>query len=136
MVADLDFDGTMRRVVMQAPKNGFFYVIDATDRRVHLRGQLRAGELGERRGPKTGRPIENPEARFDQTGKVAFVTPSGRGAHSWQPMSFNPRTGLVYFGSRHNAQAYIRRRQEDFKVSNVGSNVGLVRPVPDAVTAS
>ena len=84
---------------------------------------------------KTGRPIQNPEARFDQTGKVAFVTPTGRGAHNWQPMSFNPSTGLVYFGSRHNAQAYIPMPAADFKVSNVGTNVGLVRPVPDAVTA-
>ena len=84
---------------------------------------------------KTGRPIENPEARFDQTGKVAFVTPTRRGAHNWQPMSFSPNTGLVYFGSRHNAQAYIPMPAEDFKVSNVGTNVGLVRPVPDAVTA-
>ena len=120
---------------MQAPKNGFFYVIDAKTGELISADNFAPVNWASGVDLKTGRPIENPEARFDQTGKVAFVTPTGRGAHNWQPMSFNPNTGLVYFGSRHNAQAYIPMPAKDFKVSNVGTNVGLVRPVPDAVTA-
>ena len=53
---------------------------------------------------KTGRPIENPEARYDQTGKVAFVTPRAGGAHNWQPMAFSPRPG-----SSTSARATTRR---------------------------
>jgi quinohemoprotein ethanol dehydrogenase len=135
MVANLDFNGTTRRVVMQAPKNGFFYVIDAKTGELISADNFAPVNWASGVDPKTGRPIENPEARFDKTGKVAFVTPTGRGAHNWQPMSFNPSTGLVYFGSRHNAQAYIPMAAADFAVSKVGTNLGLVRPVPDAVTA-
>jgi mono/diheme cytochrome c family protein len=76
-------------------------------------------------------------ARFDKTGEVAFVTPTGRGAHNWQPMSFNPRTGLVYFGSRHSAQAYVG--DTNFSPSSVGTNTGVIRtssPEQDAELAA
>jgi quinohemoprotein ethanol dehydrogenase len=135
MVATLDFAGTARRVVMQAPKNGFFYVIDAKTGALISADNFAPVTWASGVDLATGRPIENPEARFDKTGKVAFVTPTGRGAHNWQPMSFNPNTGLVYFGSRHNAQAYIPMPAADFKVSKVGTNLGLVRPVPNDVAA-
>ena len=46
---------------------------------------------------KTGRPIETPEARYGETGKPFIAQPGPGGAHSWQPMSYSPRTGLVYF---------------------------------------
>src|SRR5690606_23082085 len=70
-------------------------------------------------------PIENPEARYERTGEVAFVTPTGLGAHNWRPMSFSPRTGLVYFGSRHAAQAYLA--DPDFTPSSLGTNTGVIR---------
>ena len=135
MVANIDFGGTMRRVVMQAPKNGFFYVLDAKTGELISADTFAPVNWASGVDSKTGRPIQNPETRFDQTGKVAFVTPTGRGAHNWQPMSFNPATGLVYFGSRHNAQAYIPTPPERFKISNVGTNIGLLRPVPPEIDA-
>jgi PQQ-dependent dehydrogenase (methanol/ethanol family) len=135
MVANLDFGGTTRRVVMQAPKNGFFYVLDAKTGELISADAFAPVNWASGVDLKTGRPIQNPETRFDQTGKVAFVTPTGRGAHNWQPMSFNPATGLVYFGSRHNAQAYIPTPPERFKISNVGTNIGLIRPVPSEIDA-
>ncbi len=46
--------------------------------------------------PKTGRPIENPEARFDKTGKGMFVMPSAQGGHNWEPMAYDPRQKLVF----------------------------------------
>ena len=125
IVADLDFDDVRRRVVMQAPKNGFFYVIDAAS------GELISAEpfvpvnWASHVDPATGRPVENPAARFDRTGEVAYVTPTGLGAHNWRPMSFNPMTGLVYFGARHAMQAYAA--ETDFTVSSVGTNTGVIR---------
>jgi hypothetical protein len=42
---------------------------------------------------KTGRPIENPEARYDKTGKAVQLLPGAAGAHTWHAMAFNPKTG-------------------------------------------
>jgi PQQ-dependent dehydrogenase (methanol/ethanol family) len=135
MAATLDFGGVPRRVVMQAPKNGFFYVLDAQTGELISADPFVPVNWATHVDVATGRPVENPAARYDRTGEVAFVTPTGQGAHNWQPMSFNPATGLVYFGSRHNAQAYIPMRPEDFRPSQVGTNTGLVRPVPPEVAA-
>jgi PQQ-dependent dehydrogenase (methanol/ethanol family) len=135
MAATLDFDGVPRRVVMQAPKNGFFYVIDAHTGTLISADAFAPVNWATHVDLATGRPVENPEARFDKTGEIAFVTPTGQGAHNWQPMSFNPATGLVYFGSRHNAQAYIPMPEADFRPSRVGTNTGLIRPVPPEIAA-
>ena len=94
MLADLTIEGVPRKVLMQAPKNGFFYVLD------RLTGKLISAEpytlVNWATGidPATGRPIETENARvFD--GKQVVV-PSNGGGHNWPPMSFNPKTGLVY----------------------------------------
>ena len=96
IVATLDFDGKPRKVVMQAPKNGFFYVLDAATGEFISAKNYDDINWATGVDPKTGRPIENPDARFDKTGVPFVVAPGPGGAHSWQPMSFNPQTGLVY----------------------------------------
>jgi PQQ-dependent dehydrogenase (methanol/ethanol family) len=148
IVADLDFGAASaadaqagaqvpgterRRVVMQAPKNGFFYVLDAATGALISADPFVPVNWASRVDLVTGRPVENPAARFDRTGEPAVVTPTGRGAHNWQPMSFSPRTGLVYFGSRHSAQAYLG--DPDFAVSSVGTNTGIVRTFTPALEA-
>jgi PQQ-dependent dehydrogenase (methanol/ethanol family) len=137
MVADLEFRSGTRRVVMQAPKNGFFYVLDAATGALISADPFVPVSWASHVDFETGRPVENLAARFDKTGEVAFVTPTGRGAHNWQPMSFNPRTGLVYFGSRHSAQAYLG--DTNFSPSPVGTNTGVIRtssPEQDAELAA
>jgi quinohemoprotein ethanol dehydrogenase len=125
MVADLDFDGVTRRVVMQAPKNGFFYVLDAATGELISADPFVPVNWASHIDPETGRPVENPAARYDMTGEIAYVTPTGRGAHNWQPMSFSPLTGLVYFGSRHSASAY--RGVTEFTPTRTGTNTGTDR---------
>jgi PQQ-dependent dehydrogenase (methanol/ethanol family) len=127
MVATLDFGGTPRRVLMQAPKNGFFYVLDAKTGELVSADNFAPVNWATHVDLATGRPVENPEARYDRTGKPAFVTPTGQGAHNWRPMSFSPRTGFVYFGSRHSALAYVPIPAEQFTVTNVGTNTGIDR---------
>ena len=96
ILADLDINGTIRKVLMQVPKNGFFYVIDRTN------GQLISAEKvipvtwATHIDMATGRPVENPDARYGSTGKVWVSLPGPAGAHSWHPMSFDPQTKLVY----------------------------------------
>jgi quinohemoprotein ethanol dehydrogenase len=98
MLADLTIANRSRQVIMQAPKNGFFYVLDRVTGEF-ISGAAYTAPITWATGldPKTGRPKEIKEARYDRTGKPAVVIPGPGGAHSWQPMSFSPQTGLVYF---------------------------------------
>ena len=122
MTADLEIDGEMRHVLMQAPKNGFFYVLDA------FTGEFLSAEaivpqnwaLGFDEG---GRPIQNPAARFDRTGEGAIVIPGGGGAHSWHPWSYNPGTGLVYIPAMLTTFAY--QTQENFTYREGVTNSGV-----------
>jgi quinohemoprotein ethanol dehydrogenase len=103
--ADLTVDGKPRKVIMQAPKNGFFYVLDRKT------GQLISGKsyvkvnwtLGL---DKNGRPIDNPAARY--TEEPALVYPGPGGAHNWFPMAYSPRTKLAYFPAYQSGFVYAR----------------------------
>jgi alcohol dehydrogenase (cytochrome c)/quinohemoprotein ethanol dehydrogenase len=98
MLADLTIAEKPRKVIMQAPKNGYFYVLDRVTGEF-ISGAAYTSPITWSTGldPKTGRPKEIKEARYDKTGKPAVVIPGPGGAHSWQPMSYSPLTGLVYF---------------------------------------
>lgn len=93
ILADLEIEGRTRQVMMQAPKNGFFFVIDRTD--CSFISAENFVEVSWATGfDDNGRPIEVAAARDQDT---PFETvPSAYGAHNWHPMSFNPATGLVY----------------------------------------
>lgn len=126
ILADLQINGQTRKVIMQAPKNGFFYVLDRATG--ELLSAERIAEVTWAKGIdlKTGRPIENPEARFGNTGKPWTGTPGPMGAHSWQPMSFSPQTKLVYIPVNEAAFTYIHDtsyapRQRAF---NTGTDFG------------
>ena len=95
-LADVEIDGKLRKVLMQAPKNGFFYVID------RLTGELLSAEpfvpvsWASHVDLKTGRPVEAPGARYDAVGKPAVITPTALSAHNWLPMAYSPKSGLVF----------------------------------------
>lgn len=93
-LADLVIDGTPRKVLMQAPTNGFFYVIDRETGRLLSAEKIGKVTWAERIDLETGRPVEAPGIRYEN-GPVT-VYPGPWGAHNWQPMSFHPGTGLVY----------------------------------------
>lgn len=105
VLADLTIDGKVRHVLMHAPKNGFFYVLDRAT------GQLisaqKYGLVTWAKGidPKTGKPIENPDARYKN--KMAVVYPQEVGAHNWQPMTYDPQTGLVYIPAMDGAAIFL-----------------------------
>lgn len=95
MLADLKIAGQTRRVVMQAPKNGFFYVLDARSGALISAEKYVPADWAERVDPKTGRPVEAAFARYP-AGTTSHQMTNGLGGHNWQPMSFSPKTGLVY----------------------------------------
>ncbi len=96
MLAALPIDGQSRRVIMQANKNGFFYVLDRETGKF-LSAKAYAAVNWAKGIDANGRPIENPEIRELKEAKV--VEPATDGGHNWHPISFNPATGLVYLGA-------------------------------------
>lgn len=94
VLTDLEVGGRVRQVLMQAPKNGFFYVLDRATGEL-----LSAGKYGEVNWAthvdlKTGRPVLTEQGNFSKQPKLVY--PGQAGAHNWRPMSYNPKTGLVY----------------------------------------
>jgi len=109
MLLDLVIEGRQRAVIVQAPKNGFFYVIDRiTGEFISAEGF--ADEITWASGvdQETGRPIETPQARYGMTGRGVYLSPGPTGAHNWWPMSWNPATGLVYLPMQNTNYYYER----------------------------
>jgi len=97
VIAELPIGGRPRRVLLHAPKNGFFYTLDA--RTGALLGADKIAEVSWASGidQKTGRPVEIPAARYyATTEKRALVNPGPVGAHNWHAMSYDDATGLIY----------------------------------------
>ena len=97
ILADLKINGKMRKVIMQANKNGFFYVLDRKTGKF-LSAALIDDKVTWTTGmdQKTGRPIVAPGARYDDADDGAWVFPGATGVHNTPAMSFNPNTGLAY----------------------------------------
>ncbi|MDR0781550.1 MAG: PQQ-dependent dehydrogenase, methanol/ethanol family [Pseudomonadales bacterium] len=122
MVATLPINGAPRKVVMQAPKNGFFYVLDAATGAFISAKPFAALNWATGIDEK-GRPIENPVTRFDRTGKAAVVQPGPGGSHNWQPMAYSPQTGLVYLPATDSASIYAYDR--NFNPNPLTTNLGI-----------
>lgn len=135
ILADLRIGGRTRHVIMQAPKNGFFYVIDR-ENGAFLSARNFAPVNWASRIDEKGRPVENPAARYDETGRPFAGWPSARGAHSWQPMAFNPETGLVYIPVQETAQIF--EFDAAYRPERMGWHLGALlypktrRPLPPA----
>jgi len=90
----LQIDGKPRKVLLQSPTNGFFYVLDRTNGKLISAEKTGKVTWAERIDLETGRPVENPKIRYEDGKSILY--PSMIGSHNWQDMSFNPNTGLVY----------------------------------------
>lgn len=100
-LTDLEIDGRLRKVILQAPKNGFFYIIDRETGEFISAKDYVPVNWATGIDPETGRPIESPNARFYDTDETVMIVPGIQGAHDWQSMSYSPDTGLVYIPSHH-----------------------------------
>ena len=137
MFAELEIDGRPRQVIMQANKNGFFYVLDRTTGEFisgdpFVKGITWATGLD----PATGRPIESPNA--DAGMGAIIVSPYPGGAHNWNPMAFNPETGLVYLPAKIGTQSLHAPDPDwtyDPKDKNVGGDPDYAGPLQDEFDA-
>jgi len=94
-LAELVIEGRTRKVLMTAPKNGFFYVIDRTNGRLISAEPIARVSWAERIDIATGRPVEVAGARYPDGGRFV-MWPGPVGAHSWLPMAYSPKSGLAY----------------------------------------
>ena len=114
ILADIEFAGRERRVIMQAPKNGFFYVLDRVTGELLSAEKYVATSWATRVDLKTGRPVESPEADYFKQPKLTL--PSPYGGHNWQPMAYHPLTHLVYIPAQELAFPMIT--DPKFKVTS------------------
>jgi PQQ-dependent dehydrogenase (methanol/ethanol family) len=94
ILADMEIGGETRKVIMQAPKNGFFYVLDRTSGEFISAEKYVPVTWATHVDPETGRPVENPDAHYANERKT--IKPGPLGGHNWHPMTYHPETGLVY----------------------------------------
>jgi quinohemoprotein ethanol dehydrogenase len=121
ILADIEINGETRKVIMQAPKNGFFYLLD------RVTGEFISAEpyvevtWASHVDPETGRPIEDPAARYVEGPRL--VRPSPYGGHNWHPMTYSPHTGLVYIPALDIP--FLYGREETFALQRDTWNVGI-----------
>jgi quinohemoprotein ethanol dehydrogenase len=113
-LATVTIDGKPRKVAIQAPKNGFLYVVDRETGKLINADKIAKVTWATKIDMETGRPVETPDARYPD-GKTFELWPSGSGAHSWVPMAMSPKTGLVYIPVLEKAALYT---EKGFDVAN------------------
>ncbi|MDR0786485.1 MAG: PQQ-dependent dehydrogenase, methanol/ethanol family [Gemmatimonadota bacterium] len=135
MLADLPIRGETRQVLMQAPKNGYFYVLDRATGELLSATAYTTMNWSVGIEPESGRPIEAPNARYLEQREV--VQPGAYGGHNWHPMSFNPATGLVYIPMQEASMVYAQPanafsyREGAWNTgTNMGAGAGVQRAAP------
>jgi quinohemoprotein ethanol dehydrogenase len=135
ILADIPVGGRIRKVLMQAPKNGFFYVLDRET------GQLLSAEKytqvtwAHHIDLKTGRPVKTADGDYADESK--WVTPAGLGGHNWKPMAYSPQTGLLYIPVMNGSMQIGQAPSEKWRPGSpaIGSYITLptfASPVPNA----
>src|SRR5271155_4967170 len=122
ILADVPIEGKLRKVLLHAPKNGFFYVIDRENGALISAKPFTFINWATGVDRKTGRPIESTTARYPRANSPPIV-PGPLGAHSWQPMSYSPLTGLTYIPV--NEVGFNYKSEENFEFKNSALNFGI-----------
>ena len=122
ILADLEIEGHARKILMQAPKNGFFYVLDRTNGDLLSAKPYTFVNWASGVDLRTGRPIETAVARYAGADPAPIV-PGPIGAHSWQPMSYSPITRLAYIPV--NDAGFKYKQLESFTPKKLAPNYGI-----------
>jgi len=123
VLADLEIEGHQRQVIMHAPKNAFFYVIDrATGELISGKSYTSVNTWASGIDMTTGRPIVLPTAHNTTTPHL--MSPSWMAGHTWHPMSYSPLTGLVYFSAQEQGAIYARAADGAYRYLKGRSNSG------------
>jgi quinohemoprotein ethanol dehydrogenase len=129
-LAELEVDGRNRKVLMQAPKNGFFYILDRSSGELLSAEKFAPVNWASHVDMETGRPVEAENARFEDGPFLATIGASG--AHNWHPMSYSPETGLLYIPAQEVPFLYMEDKKFQFTpgVWNLGVDM-MSAPQPE-----
>jgi quinohemoprotein ethanol dehydrogenase len=122
ILADLEIDGAVRKTLMQAPKNGFFYVIDRTNGHFISAEPFVYTNWAKEIDYQTGRPIETSFSRYKDIN--AQIAPHPFGGHNWHPMAYNKLAGLVYIPARESSHMYGKKKNWEFTDDGKSWNTG------------
>jgi quinohemoprotein ethanol dehydrogenase len=122
ILADIEMDGELREVIMQAPKNGFFYVLDRRSGELLSAEPYATVNWAAYIDMETGRPVESANARYTE-GPTGLHLPGPFGGHNWHPMSYHPELGLVYIPRQDVAVVYAH--DENFEYKDGYWNTGI-----------
>lgn len=122
ILADFEINGSPRKVLMQAPKNGFFYVLDRSTGELLSAEKFTRVNWASHVDMETGRPVLTKQGHWYKD-EPKLVIPSMPGAHNWQPMAFNPQTGLVYIPERVIPMVFQATKTYEWKPDE--DNTGL-----------
>ena len=123
ILADITLNGSPRKVLLQAPKDGFFYVLDRPTGAVISAKPYTPVTWATGIDAASGRPIENVAARYDATGKPAPLAPGPDGGHTWHSMSYSPTNRLVYIPVEENA--FLYKSADHFQPHSLAFNVAV-----------
>lgn len=123
ILTELDIWGRRRKVLMQAPSNGFFYIIDRTSGELLSATKYGKANWADRIDLRTGRPVEKPGIRYENG--PAIVYPGISGVSNWQASSYNPRTGLVYLPIMQQGMRYERMSDAERAASDHPEKLGF-----------
>ncbi len=130
ILADIKIGGKAEKVLMQAPKNGFFYVLDRATGKLLSADKYQPVNWASGVDMATGKPIEDPKARYLETPFQAIPGPLG--SHNWHPMAFSPQTGLVYIPAHTLPSLYADEAEHTFRPGfwNTGTEFAGAGPTP------
>jgi len=139
ILGELQIEGEQRSVIMQAPKNGFFYVLDRATGELISAEPYTAISWASHVDLATGRPVETELADHSQQQQI--TSPWALGSHNWQPMAFNKATGLVFIPAMEasmpfsTAKDYVHKKGGHFNLGQQGAGLkgGDIPPIPDAM---
>ena len=123
ILADMIIKGQLRKVIMQAPKNGIFYVLDRTNGKLISAKPYTFINWSTGIDSITGRPVETDYSRY--ANENAEIFPGPFGAHNWQPMAFNPKTQLVYLPVRDLLMLYGKDVKWRYNEPSAGFGSGI-----------
>ena len=123
ILADLNVDGEDRKVLMQAPKNGFFYVLDRKTGELLRANNYVKTNWATHVDLKTGRPVLNPNKNYYE--KAIWILPGTYGGHGWQAMSYDPKQKLVFIPTMEIAAVH--------RVKKTFEETGLYKMLPETV---
>ncbi len=121
ILVDLPVDGQTRKLLLHAPKNGFFYVLDRATGALISAKPFTTTTWATEIDMKTGRPVETQIARYNKS--AVPIAPGPIGAHTWNSMSYSPLTGLVYIPV--NETAFPFKSDANFSAKNLAPNYGV-----------